>query len=494
MNERLVEDWLTKANERLYQTPFAQSLLAEGMQVLRIGHGSHEHGKDIIAVDPKGKVHAYQLKDGDLGVKEFEKEFGQITALVETQVEHPAIKGQPLHQPWLVISGQASMPVEDRIRAHNLQWKRRRYTPLKLITGRQLLAKFAKMGDIVPPKDKLGKADLSRRLSAANLFASYALSPFQIAKNHWELIQGWIITAARIAWAADKAKLSGKLWRPTFRLAVDAAITALDELCEEALQPNALHPNGFELDELTRSRCTICAGIVSAKILIHRKQGKPWQKESLAKEKLEDLFTNGRHFLWGESAVPFFLAEMWALDQLRADQFSDQILFAVLSVITQLNSVVTGPKPPSPYDSADEANSKALRRLLEGEKAMELQSAASYTLESLVNIAARRMWRNALAAQWSRITKIDLIRLVPDKPRDLLLWDWGYESGSNQSRRFAAPQSWRELLIESRRDESDSVPAVIKDDFDFALLFVLCFPHRLTRAIAKHFEGAMRQI
>ena len=65
MNERLVEDWLTKASERSYQTPFAQALLADGMQVLRVGHGPHEHGKDIIAIDPNGGVHAYQLKDGN---------------------------------------------------------------------------------------------------------------------------------------------------------------------------------------------------------------------------------------------------------------------------------------------------------------------------------------------------------------------------------------------------------------------------------------------
>ena len=111
MNERLVEDWLTRASERSYQTPFAQSLLADGMQVLRLGHSSHEHGKDLIAIDGKGRVHAYQLKDGDLDLKDFEKGFGQITALVETQVEHPAVSGQPRHQPWLVISGQASIPV-----------------------------------------------------------------------------------------------------------------------------------------------------------------------------------------------------------------------------------------------------------------------------------------------------------------------------------------------------------------------------------------------
>jgi hypothetical protein len=69
MNERLVEDWLTKANERSFQTPFAQSLLADGMQVVRVGHSPHEHGKDIIAIASDGRAHAYQLKTGDLDLK-----------------------------------------------------------------------------------------------------------------------------------------------------------------------------------------------------------------------------------------------------------------------------------------------------------------------------------------------------------------------------------------------------------------------------------------
>jgi hypothetical protein len=68
------------------------------------------------------------------------------------------------------------------------------------------------------------------------------------------------------------------------------------------------------------------------------------------------------------------------------------------------------------------------------------------------------------------------------------LWHWGHERGGNQSRKFSAPQSWQELLAHSREDESDNLPSVLKDDTDFAILFILCFPHRLTRALAKHLE------
>lgn len=342
MNERLVEDWLTKANERLYQTPFAQSLIAEGMQILRVAHSPHEHGKDIIAIDKFGKIHAYQLKDGDLGLKELEQGLEQITALVETQVEHPAFPGQPRHQPWLVVSGEIKIPAADRIRTHNITWKKRHFTSLKTMSGGQLLPRFLEMSanfwpqkpedtrrlfnlyladgktsldrdsfaklifDVTSADANTKRATAERSLSAVNLFASYALSPFHSLQNHWELVQGWTMAAAQIAWAAEKAQLPQNKWLATFQLAKNAALTALEALSIEVLRPKALSPPGLELDDLTRSRCTICAGAIATQILIARNRGDRWEQESSVKESLEKLVSDGRLFLWGESAVPFF--------------------------------------------------------------------------------------------------------------------------------------------------------------------------------------------
>jgi hypothetical protein len=61
--------------------------------------------------------------------------------------------------------------------------------------------------------------------------------------------------------------------------------------------------------------------------------------------------------------------------------------------------------------------------------------------------------------------------------------------GTNQTRKYPPTQSWRVLLAESRKDESASLPAIIKSDFDFAMLFLLCFPHRLCPALTKRFEN-----
>ena len=63
MLERLLEGWLDNATERAYQTPFCQMLVARGHKVIHnTRHAPTEFGKDVITVDPDGRVCAFQLK------------------------------------------------------------------------------------------------------------------------------------------------------------------------------------------------------------------------------------------------------------------------------------------------------------------------------------------------------------------------------------------------------------------------------------------------
>jgi hypothetical protein len=54
--ERVIENWLTNANERSYQIPFCQLLVAEGETVIYVSpHGPFEQGKDVVTVDKRGQ-------------------------------------------------------------------------------------------------------------------------------------------------------------------------------------------------------------------------------------------------------------------------------------------------------------------------------------------------------------------------------------------------------------------------------------------------------
>ncbi|WP_084584639.1 hypothetical protein [Sphingomonas azotifigens] len=61
--ERLLESWLDNQTERRYQPAFIQMLVSEGWTVLHnTRHSPIELGKDVIARDPQGSLHCFQLK------------------------------------------------------------------------------------------------------------------------------------------------------------------------------------------------------------------------------------------------------------------------------------------------------------------------------------------------------------------------------------------------------------------------------------------------
>ena len=91
MKERLVDDWLTRINERGYQTAFGQVLAAQGFRVLRIGHSAYEHGKDVLAIALSGYDYPSDVRIAKL--TGFDHHLSkpcdcrQLRALLETKVE-----------------------------------------------------------------------------------------------------------------------------------------------------------------------------------------------------------------------------------------------------------------------------------------------------------------------------------------------------------------------------------------------------------------------
>lgn len=94
MIERLIENWLTNANERGFEIPFCQLLMSEGHRIIHLNrHSPTELGKDIISIDASGNLCAYQLKGGDINMRTWRTHvLPEIVELIETQVEHPSVE------------------------------------------------------------------------------------------------------------------------------------------------------------------------------------------------------------------------------------------------------------------------------------------------------------------------------------------------------------------------------------------------------------------
>src|SRR6266404_2330270 len=115
--ERVVENWLTSANERQYQIPFCQLLAAEGETILYISaHGQMEQGKDVISRAKDRGIRAYQLKGGRLTLADWRKYQPEIHELVVYPIDHPSIGSRSLHKPFLVTNGGVADTVINAIR------------------------------------------------------------------------------------------------------------------------------------------------------------------------------------------------------------------------------------------------------------------------------------------------------------------------------------------------------------------------------------------
>ena len=523
MKERLVADWLIKAGERGgLDVAFCQILLAKGFRILRAGHSPNEVGKDIIAVAPNKEIHAYQIKCGDVGLKEFEAIQAQVTNLVEASVLHPSVRKGSKHKPFLVTTGIFKGPVEVTVEGLNDSWKRRKYNPLVLIRGTELIPDFMKLaagfwpeepvevrsflslylaqgkGDLdhkafaeflrrLLPEGNLSKPAITRRIAAAGLFASYLLEPFYRQGDHWSVFCGWIITAAHQAWAADVYQLPKKSWKASFDLTREAAFAALERLSAEALETNALMPHEPELDDYTRVRNTIAASAFLAFHLIKRRLGETPSSLDRAVFVIRKLTAEGRFWFWGESALPSFLSIFWMLEHYGQSWIGENVLLSVVNLLTVHNHKLSSHPLKGPEELPDDVLSSILKKWRYPKPRRGRRAPVSWSLESLLHLLVVRMRRQALKTLWYDITKVDMASFRPSRTADTLLWHC--DSGEEMERLPGKPQSWGELATASKAFDLTQLPPILNSDPDFALMFLLVYPHRVSANFVKALDA-----
>jgi hypothetical protein len=526
LKERLVADWLTKAGERGgVDVAFSQVLLARGSQILRFGHSATEAGKDIIVLAPDGRLEAYQIKSGPIDSRKFEDVLPQVTKLVEAAVTHPNIKPGEPHMPFLVTSGPFSEPVQLLVRSLNESWVARGLRPLTLIGGPQLHSELMQLSEDFWPSEPAetrdflslylanGKGDLDRRslaaflrsiletggatskasaprrIAAAGLFGSYLLEPFVLQRDHWSAFCGWIIVAALQAWTAEIHSVAREKWRVSFEISKAAARDALKELATETLQPEALRPKTFELDDYTRVRNTIATSAVAVWHLIEERAGRPLTSTADATALLARLDRDERLLYWGESAAPHFLAIIWFLERQGQTQSARTILSALMAALAHRNGKLSNDPLAGPERSADEVLTSLFDLALGKQQPARGQRAGgSWTLEALIALAARRQLRGELEHHWPAITHVDMLRFDPALPSDLLLWHGA--KGKEASRLAGKPQRWSELVADAEHEEIEVLPKTLCEDSEFALMFALAYPHRTSAALIKTLDTA----
>lgn len=528
MIARLVEDWLTKVNERQLEVPFTYLLLSKGHKVIHLSrHGEMEQGKDIISVSPDGIACAFQLKtagSGRIRQSDWDEFLPQIGRLVELPIKHPSIPSTASHNPFLVTNGELDESVRIEIVDRNNTWKAKYGRTLQVIVKGEILRDLlALQTDFWPkrptdiktllehflasgtaPIDKASLFNLlwdelastvtkqetvvARAIASTAILCAYALAPYAGAKNHLAVAEGWVLFIGTVLGLAEKHNLDLSLWSTAVEIAENEAFGSLGNLWEEVQSRKNLFEGNVLVEAVHevfyRARTTLVLGFLSAWALMKLGKNGAWDRVVTALERFERGL-----WLWGESGVPHFLAWFWLKGRARGGIAVESILLRLIASIVAENGPKSQDGLPDPYHAPEEVIS---RRVISRRGYDEFFRLRSYSLESLIHLAATRLWRQRLASLWPGITHITFEEFEPAESNGF--YRWHCEEGNLRTRVPRQPESWTKLREASLALEETRIPGYLRSKPSLLPLFVLVYPHRLGPDVAKFLDKWVRTL
>ena len=161
--ERVVEDWLTSADERGYQKAFVSCLFRQGHTVKYVSpHGPLEHGKDIVSVDPDGRLCAFQLKAGSISKSAWRAIRPEMLDACLVPIDVPGLRKRRPTRVILVLSGNLSDPVRNEIGLLNDEQREKESAEIEVIQLPELVDMLASAfeaffpGALGPPAQLIG--------------------------------------------------------------------------------------------------------------------------------------------------------------------------------------------------------------------------------------------------------------------------------------------------------------------------------------------------
>lgn len=543
MIERLIENWLDKATERSFQVPFCHMLCANGYTVVHLSrHCGMEMGKDVLAIHPDGTPCAYQLKstkDGKISLKQWRAEISrQVLDLVVGKIIHPSIDGSKHARAYLVTNGELEEEVIRAIDDMNRGFFDSGQTHLRLRTivkgelfkmvkdlqtdfwpseltdVKTLLQLFLESGRGILPKEKLAalfeatfplaqrksdklpsKAECARILASGALLCSVAISSFSNQNNYVAEIEGWTLYIAYLLALVERWNLPLRLWRNEFEIATKSMYNSLSNLCDELKgRKHFVEGNPLVDAPLYRVRLTWLIALMSVYALWRRNEEKP-------KNEVDDFIRNfclenkSKLNLWGEAAIPQFLAFYWYFQKIDATLSPDRLLSGLISAICQLNkprSDKEGEKQflANPYYEAVDILPHILR--ISDEPLQDTFRGSSYALEGLVHLFVRRNWKQTIRLLWPDITRLKFEMFEPENNSDF--YRWRNQKGTHKTILPKHRQEWKELRTLASESNGKCIPSSIKNYPVLLLLFLCVYPHRINSETLRWLDTKLMKI
>lgn len=555
MLERIIENWLDKASERSFQLPYCYMLSAEGHTIIHLTrHCGMEMGKDIITIAPDGTPCAFQLKAGNISLNKWQKDVGpQIYDLVVGKINHQSVDSPKHHKSYLVTNGNIVEEVSRAINDMNQTWESQGqpYLRLKTIVRGQLIEQAKKLGtDLWPseltdiktllemflesgrgvlPKEKLAslfestfplkpldngkvpsKAHCKRSIASAAILCAIATSSFSNENNHVAEIEAWMMYLSYVFALAEKWELPAKAYKGEFEIATRSIYNSLANLCDEIREQGHL----VEGDPLADSyvykvRVTWLLGLMSIYALWRRSDEVPKDETD---DFLREFCKAQRHqlVLWGEAAIPQFLAFFWHFRKINSTPDPDSLLSKLIASMPEHDSLLSKliasicernrPKGntflavANPYYEAEDILPHILSPILgPTERPLTYDfRGKSYALEGLVHLFVRRNWKQRMKRLWPDVTRIANASFEPENFSDF--YRWRSQEGTNKTVVPKRTQEWGALKALALESAGTNIPPFIKDYPILLLLFLCVYPHRMNAEILRWLDTQMQQV
>lgn len=527
MLARIVENWLTNAGELGYQTAYAQLLASEGYRILHAPvHHPFEHGKDMVAIAQDGSLHAFQLKGGDIGIKELETIQGQLFALAGTAVSYPGVEPPRLpDRVFLVTNGRLTAPARDRLRSFNEASRQRGFPIIEAVERDQLVGRFvdahgtylptelqdlnellqlvlASGSDlfpsrrfarmlwslISPPGERRSAVETGRALASATILTAYATGPWHRAQNHLGVAEGWLTLAFAALRAAEDAQLAEEHWQLSFELARDSSRRELRLLLDEAAEAEDLIVPHVVEGLVYPARAALVCGYCAAFYLSERELA----DASDFSQNVQTLLQRESEYMQapGEAAAPHLLLVATALEVLGDPVGAARIVLQWATALTVANHPESDSAVPDPYHSMNDV-------LLHGVGADsslddEQFAGEAYTLHIAIDWLARRGYRKLVDKVWPDVTRLHFVEFRPSTPLKLLAED--DPEGQQQTWAPDMPASWATLTQRASNVEEASLPMVLWQHLYMLPYLPLLLPYRLTSNVAKVVDYMTRKL
>lgn len=518
---------MTKTNELGYTLPFAEVLVSQGHAVIHISkQNAFEQGKDLISIDPSGRVYGYQLKGANITDHRWFREVKpEIDKLRDLPIIHPSIPAGTRHTSVLVTNGM----IDDTVRRaitdmNNGPWKRAKlqtivrgqlvrqfvdasaaFVPQQLDDYRAFLDLFFADGSGFIDDEKLSALfehvlDLhtrnvtpiarKRNIAAAILYGSYAMSSAASAQNHVACLHALARLTGYVFAAVERYALPKALWSDSIKLLLDTIATHAQQLETEMLN------GGYD---------NLCRDIWDGSIAIFRRQAafdalvafklfqllrRDDQWRSIDLQQLLPWNIKGQ-VLWGESAVLALVLRFLLFHALApGDARPFDLLSGPLNALADANGPDFNPQALlSPYFNLDTAVQYVTDTL--PEPINESFRGHSYTIGSLIDLLARYDQRQTLEALWRRITYVAHVEYQPARK-----WEYFRRRGASGREVSLYPkqtQSWAELKQGAAQVVPRDIPKMLLTHPEFLPFFLLAYPHHVGRNLVRHLDDVVTQ-